>query len=193
MSPVINKKQGFTLVETVSTLAIVVILLGFILPSVFEGMAKYRVLASAQEIGSQVQSARYRSLRNNTMCSFIISASGRQFGIDADGDGSLTSGTQDIVLSLQNSVNFSNLATPPISGATSISTGTKSGVGFTPRGTLTTVNSSTGLPDFATAFPASGIVIYLSGAGNEFAAVTVSAAGRVKTWRSVNGSTWQQS
>ena len=185
-----EKCPGFTLIETAVVLAIVTLVLGFVLPSLRTGLLDYRLSASAQDIAGQVQSARYGALRNNSTCSFILMSTSKQYGLDANADGNI-SGGQEVVLGLQNNVTFADLSTPPVSGATSISTGSKSGVGFTPRGTLTSINSSTGAPDFTTAFPSSGIVIYLTNPGNEFAAVTVSPAGRVRTWRSHNGVNWQ--
>jgi len=185
-----EKCPGFTLIETAVVLAIVTIVLGCILPNLKTGLEDYRLSASTQDMAGQIQSARYGALRNNATCSFILMSTSKQYGIDANTDGNI-SGSQEVVLGLQNSVTFTTLSTPPVSGATSISTGSKSGVGFTPRGTLTSINSSTGAPDFTTAFPSSGVVIYLTNPANEFAAVTVSPAGRVRTWRSQNGVNWQ--
>jgi Tfp pilus assembly protein FimT len=191
MSTIQTGKRGFTLLQTVSALAIVMIVSGVVLPSVMNGLQNYRLSASAQELAGQIQSARYRALQNNSVCTFMLTSTNGHFGIDVDGNGSLTSGTQDVVYGLKDRVSFTTLTTPPITGAPSISTGSKSGVGFTPRGTLTSINSSTGQPDFTTAFPASGVVVYLSNPGNEFAAITVSPAGRVRTWTSANGVTWK--
>jgi len=191
MSTLQTGKRGFTLLQTVSALAVVMIVSGIVLPSVMNGLQNYRLAASAQEIAGQIQSARYKALQNNAVYTFMLTSTDGHFGIDVDSNGSLSSGTQDVVYSLKDRVTFTTLTNPPITGATSISTGAKSGVGFTPRGTLTSINSSTGQPDFTAAFPASGIVIYLSNPGNEFAAITVSPVGRVRTWTSGNGLTWR--
>jgi hypothetical protein len=121
-----------------------------------------------------------------------MSASGRRFGIDMDCDGELSS-TTDVALGLNNNVTFSDLSTPPIANAATLSSGTKTGIGFTPRGTLTAVASS-GQPDFNPAnLAGSGYTIYLSNTRNHFAAVTVSPLGRVRTWTSTsaNGATWK--
>ena len=187
-----NKQQGFSLLEVVIVMGVIVAMTAAVIPNINSSIQNYRLYASAQEIASQVQSARLRAVRGNAMCTFLMSASGRQFGIDMDGDGSVSSGA-DVVLSLNNNVNFSNLSTPPISNATTLSSGTKTGIGFTPRGTLTAVASS-GLPDFNPAsLAASGYAIYLSNTQNHFAAVTVSPLGRVRTWTSTsaNGATWK--
>jgi Tfp pilus assembly protein FimT len=171
-------------------MAVVALVLGFVLPSIRTGLLDYRLSATAQDIASQIQSARYTALRNNSMSSFVLMATSRQYGVDTNADGAV-SGGQEVLLDLQSGVTCTSLTTPPVSGATSISTGAKSGVGFTPRGTLTSLNSSTGQPDFTAAFPTSGVVIYLMNPINKFVAVTVSPAGRVRTWRSQNGVNWQ--
>jgi Tfp pilus assembly protein FimT len=189
-STLITKNIGFTFIETIVTLAIVTMVLGFVVPSIRTGLLEYRLSATVQDIGGQIQSARYTALRNNSMSSFILMATGQQYGVDTNADGTV-SGSQEVLQGLQSGVTCTSLSTPPVSGAASISTGAKSGIGFTPRGTLTSLSSSTGQPDFSAAFPTNGVVIYLINPINEFVAVTVSPAGRVRTWRSQNGVNWQ--
>jgi len=187
-----NKQRGFTLLELMITMGVIVAMTAAIVPNINTSIQNYRLYASAQEIASQLQSARLRAVRGNTMCTFLMSASGRQFGIDVDGDGAISS-SSDVVLSLNNNVSFSNLSTPPISGATTLSNGTRTGIGFTPRGTLTAVASS-GLPDYNPAnLAASGYAIYPSNTRNHFAAITVSPLGRIRTWTSTSssGATWR--
>ncbi|MEW5974915.1 MAG: hypothetical protein AB1898_03805 [Acidobacteriota bacterium] len=189
---IMKKQKGFSAIDLLITVAIATIVLGFILPSINQGLQSYRLNASAQEIAAQIQSVRYRALRDNAVCSFLILPSGRSFGVDANANGSLTGGSGDIVLALQNGINFTAASVPPpsASGSTTLSTGSLNGIGFTPRGGVTAINSSTGLPDFNPAsVPAGGYAIYLLGPGNKFAAITVSTAGRVRTWRG-NGATW---
>jgi len=187
-----NKEEGFSLLEVVIVMGIIVAMTAAVIPNINSSIQNYRLYASAQEIASQMQSARLRAVRGNAMCTFLMSASGRQFGIDLDGDGSISS-SADVVLNLNNNVSFSNLSTPPITSAVTLSNGTKTGIGFTPRGMLTAVASS-GLPDYNPAnLAASGYAIYLSNTQNHSAAITVSPLGRVRTWTSTstNGATWK--
>jgi Tfp pilus assembly protein FimT len=187
-----NNQEGFTLLELVITMGVIVAMTAAVIPNINSSIQNYRLYASAQEIASQVQSARLRAVRNNAMCTFLMSASGKQFGIDTDGDGNISS-SADVVLGLNSNVSFSDLNTPPIASAVTLSSGTKTGIGFTPRGTLTAVASG-GLPDYNPAsLAASGYAIYLSNTQNHFAAVTVSPLGRVRTWTSTSasGATWK--
>jgi prepilin-type N-terminal cleavage/methylation domain-containing protein len=187
---VTRTNRGFTLIEATVALGIVGLTLAFVLPSVRTGLLNYRLLSTAQDIANQIQSSRYTALRNNSMSSFLLMATSKQYGVDSNADGTVN-GTQEVLLAFQTGVTCTSLSTPPVSGATSISTGTKSGIGFTPRGTLASLNSSTGQPDFSVAYPSNGVVIYLLSPTNEFAAITVSPAGRIRTWRSQNGVNWQ--
>ena len=187
-----NKQTGFSLLEVVIVMGVILTLTAAVIPNINSSIQNYRLYASAQEIASQAQSARLRAVRGNAVCTFLMSASGRQFGIDMDGDGVISS-SADVVLTLNNNVSFSNLSTPPITNAATLSSGTKTGIGFTPRGTLTAV-ASNGLPDFNPAnLAASGYAIYLTNTQGHFAAVTVSPLGRVRTWTSTssNGATWK--
>lgn len=188
-----QNQRGFTLLEVVIVMGVVLVMMAAMIPSINTAIQNYRLSASAREIASQLQSARYRALRNNTMCTFLILASGRQFGIDMDGDGNLTAGTQDVLLTLNNNVNFATLTTPPAAatGAATLTNGsTKAGIGFTPRATLTAVTSS-GTPDYNPAnLSANGYAIYLANSRNRFSAITVGPTGRVRTWASENGTNW---
>ena len=187
-----NKQRGFSLLEVLIVMSVIVAMTAAVIPNINTSIQNYRLSASAQEIASQVQSARLRAVRGNAMCTFLMSASGRQFGIDVNGDGNI-SGSGDVVLGLNTNVNFVDLSTPPITSAATLSNGTKTGIGFTPRGTLTAVASS-GLPDYNPAnLAASGYAIYLSNTQNHFAAITISPLGRVRTWTSTsaNGATWK--
>ena len=187
-----NSQNGFSLLEVAIVMGVILAMTAAVIPNINTSIQNYRLSASAQEIASQVQSARLRAVRGNAMSTFLMSASGRQFGIDVDGDGNISS-SADVVLGLNTNVNFANLSTPPIANAVTLSNGSKTGIGFTPRGTLTAVALS-GLPDYNPAnLAASGYAIYLSNTQNHFAAVTVSPLGRVRTWTSTsaNGATWK--
>src|SRR5262245_65099101 len=130
-----NKQRGFTLLELMIAMGVILAMTAAIVPNINTSIQNYRLYASAQEIASQVQSARLRAVRGNAMCAFLMSASGRQFGIDVDGDGNISS-SADVVLGLNTNVSFSTLTTPPVANAATLSSGTKTGIGFTPRGTL---------------------------------------------------------
>lgn len=186
-------KAGFTMTEVVVVLAIVATMLGAIIPNLMTAIQNYRLSASARDVASQIQNARYRSLRNNAVCSFMLLPSSGLFGVDLNGDGTISTGTSDVILPLNTNISFANLNTPPASltNVTTLSTGSVSGIGFTPRGTLANINSTTGLPDFSTALPTNGFVMYLSNTRNKYMAITVSPAGRVRTWSSSNGTTWR--
>src|SRR6185436_13049927 len=107
-----NKQQGFSLIEVVIVMGIVVAMTAAVIPNLNSSIQNYRLYSSAQEIASQLQSARLRAVRGNATCTFLMSASGRQFGIDMDGDGNISS-SADVVLGLNNNVSFSDLSTPP--------------------------------------------------------------------------------
>ena len=126
-----NKQEGFSLLEVVIVMGIIVAMTAAVIPNINSSIQNYRLYASAQEIASQVQSARLRAVRGNAICTFLMSASGRQFGIDMDGDGSISS-SADVVLTLNNNVSFSNLSTPPISNATTLAAARKRGSGLLP-------------------------------------------------------------
>jgi Tfp pilus assembly protein FimT len=183
--------RGFTILEVTIVLGIALVMTAAMIPNISASLQNYRLYSTAQEIASQIQLARMRALRDNRMATFLVTASGRQFGIDTTADGNLTSGSGDVVMNLDNGVSFAALTSPPVTGAVLLSSGTKSGIGFTPRGTLTAITTS-GTPDYNPAnLAAAGYAVYLSNTQNHFAAVTVSPMGRVRTWTSGSGTSWK--
>ncbi len=100
-----NKQEGFSLLEALIVMSVIVAMTAAVIPNINTSIQNYRLSASAQEIASQVQSARLRAVRGNAMCTFLITASGRRFGIDVDGDGNISS-TADVALGLNTNVNF---------------------------------------------------------------------------------------
>ncbi len=182
------KQKGFSQVELLIAVGIILILTVMSLPSLMNGMAVYRLNSAAHNIASQIQGARFRAIRNNSTQSFLVTAT--RSGIDNNINGNLTD-SQDIAYPFSSGVNIATCSAAPVASSSDIGPGTSgiNGIAFTPRGTLRPVTTS-GTPDFSTAFPSSGVFICLSNGPKLFAAVTVSPAGQVRTWRSKNGSSW---
>jgi Tfp pilus assembly protein FimT len=182
------KQKGFSQVELLVAIGIILLLTVMALPSILNGMAVYRLNSAAHNIASQIQAARFRAIRNNSTQAFLITAT--RSGIDTNVNGNL-SDSQDIVYPFSSGVNIATCSAAPVASASDIGPGMAgiNGIAFTPRGTLRPVSTS-GTPDFSTAFPSSGVFVCLSNGPKLFAAVTVSSAGQVRTWRSKDGSSW---
>ena len=183
-----TNSRGFTVVEFLVVVLIVLAIVAAALPSINETLDGYQLYSTASEVSSQIQNVRYRALKTNTTVSFL--ATGSNFGTDANADGNLTS-SQDTSLTLPAGVTFVQLTSPPVSGAVNLtpSGSNVKGLAFTPQGTVANVGT-TGLPDFSTAFSANGGVIYLTSRTGKFSAITISPAGRVRSWKSNDASTW---
>jgi Tfp pilus assembly protein FimT len=182
------KQTGFTVTELLIAVFIILLVTVMALPSIMSGMAVYRVNSAAHSIASQIQTARFRAIRNNSTQSFLVTST--RSGVDTNINGNLNDG-QDMVYPFSSRVFTTTCSAVPVASATDIAPGASgtSGIAFTPRGTLKPLTNS-GTPDFSTAFPSSGIVLCLSNGSNLFAAISVSPAGLVRTWRSKNGSSW---
>jgi len=184
----IRSQRGFTVAEFMVVALIILAITAAALPSINRTLDSYHLYSTASEVATQIQNARYRALKTNATVSFL--ATGNNFGTDANADGNLTS-SQDTSLTLPDGVTFVQLTSPPVSGAVNLtpSGSNVNGLAFTPQGAVANV-SSIGLPDFSTAFSANGGVFYLSSRAGKYSAITVSPAGRVRSWKSNNASTW---
>lgn len=180
--------RGFTVTEFLVVVLIVLAIMAAALPSVNETLDGYQLYSAASEVATQIQNARYRALKTNSTVSFLATAN--RFGTDTNADGNLTS-SQDTSLTLPDGVTFIQLTSPPVSGAVNLSPSASNvkGLAFTPQGTVASLTTA-GLPDFSTAFSANGGVIYLTSRTGKYSAITISPAGRVRSWKSNDASTW---
>ena len=60
-----NKQAGFSLLEVLIVMSITVAMTAAVIPNINSSLQNYRLYASAQEIASQLQSARLRAVRGN--------------------------------------------------------------------------------------------------------------------------------
>lgn len=199
--------RGMSMVELVIVVAVTMVLAAILLPNIINTTYNIRLRSAANDVSGLLQQAHFRAIRDNTyypVCSTTIGSNNRTtlFFIDM-------SATRNCSASWSNTyptVQLGGNVTRRTSGYPAISS---MSLGFTPlvastsppyfssRGTPCSVNNNLCLnvytpPSGTTVIAAYGIFLTDSrpGGGSGWSAVTVSPAGRVRTWM-WDGSKWE--
>ena len=186
------QQGGFSLIEVVAALGVVATMLAFVIPSISVASKSYKLKALAKELEGQLQNGRISAINRNKVASLVFSSDNSWYYLDVNGNGSADSGEST---SWAPTGGYSLNVAAPSTALTSAVLGSTSdpttlpnrGVSFSPRGSVNQVNS--GQVATSTKLAAPG-VIYLKDAGNNYAAVTITSAGRIRSW-TLRGTTWR--
>ncbi|HKS66344.1 MAG TPA: GspH/FimT family pseudopilin [Candidatus Acidoferrales bacterium] len=172
------RRNGFTLVELLTVVAIIFTVAAIGVPKLITAIRVDRVRSGAAAILSVVQQARSYAVQKNTTVNVYRGAvAGGNSGAFADTTGSGSSFSNgDIYSSYPANVTTGTSSSAP-SGLTS------SLIGFT-------ASSSTSLSFNSLGTASAGVVYYVTDAYGDWAAVSVSPLGRSKVWV-WNGAQWQ--
>jgi prepilin-type N-terminal cleavage/methylation domain-containing protein len=189
-----KSNKGFTLIELVVVVAIIIVITALSLPSLLNSMATIRLRSAAQNLAGILQQARVRATHDNavvglgcTPFNVAIDTCTQTFLVDKAGN-QLTNPVQ-----IQLPQNVSYTTSPPATisdAAVGFTKTTAPGAQpfFNARGVPCQFNAGTCQTTVAGGGNAN-FVFYLTGPSG-LAAVSVSPAGRVKVW-SYSSSKWQ--
>ena len=182
-------ESGFTLAEMIIVVAIILVVGAMAIPNLTRAIDASRIKGSAQALAAAYQDARIRATQNDTSYQVLIPPPGisiAQVCIDLDRDGTCSAGDPTTTFPAQ--VRVSNLGVPVPLGPAQLNYQTIDTEHLTPPANGLTWNAF-GLPCQqrpAGTCTAMGWVQYLqlqrANGDVMYAAVTVSATGRVKTW-----------
>lgn len=193
--------RGFSMLELLIVVAIVLIVSAMAVPVVMNSVRQMRVRATASEVAGILQTARMRAVRDNTyyhtLSTLVVEGGARrvQVWVDLDDDGAYDAATAttegEPVTLLPSSIFFradGNPSTDTMKLAYDAEAPTVT-PRFNARGLPCTMNGSI----CETGSPPVGFQYYMSGpglfGGEIWAAVSVSPAGRIKTW-TWTGTAW---
>jgi len=189
-----RRERGFSLLELLIVVAIIMITVSFAIPMISSSMTQYRLRATAVDVNSLLQRARVQAIKDDRTysitgcpvsgsCGALSSTTTRSLLLDANGNNQYDVG--DLTVQLGQGV---TLTTAPASTITAGALGfapqpLNSVVGFTSRGTpCIGANPCVGI---AGGQPV-GFIFYLTSAsgqnGTALAAISVSPSGRFRSW-----------
>ena len=184
--------HGFSTLELVVGMAIILILSGIAIPTITRTLRTYQLTDVATQVASILKLTRFEAIRRNTPISCVISEpvanAQATMWSDNNGDGVASPGEKQIVLGSNTTL------VPPAAVPSTAALASAVGVD-----TLTPLNPSADNIRFdqrGAATPAAVYVLYIGNAAmpeNGFRAVVVLPSGSIQVWTYTGGApTWQQ-
>lgn len=184
-----RRANGFSAMELVVAMAVVLVISGIALPSINTSMRVYQLNSVAGRVADQFKSSRFDAIRRNTAttCYITPTQGGYQLWTDAKGTGvyvntdhtTVITGSQTLVASVPLGGSLSSSL--GVTGTTTLSgSGSQVSLAFDPRGAVAGNNAVQ--------------VLYIGYTGNPgygYRAVVVMPSGSVQVW-SPNANGWAQ-
>lgn len=193
-----GRSRGFSIVELVVSLCVMLILTAIAIPSLLRSLRAYQLNDAATRLSAMLKFARFEAVRQNTQVNFIMQASGTGYlvGVDSNHDntGTLDSKEKQELIAGFATLVPSGVAPPPSAitaalGGASLTTksGSIGSITFDARGAI-----RTGLGGSVS----SSIYVFYIGSINDpdpgFRAVILLPTGSVQIWSTTSTGPWQQ-
>jgi type IV pilus assembly protein PilA len=197
-------KAGFTVVELLIVVAIVLIVAAIAVPNVLSFVHAAKLRGAGSDFSSLLQTARFRSVQDDRFySSYIIAGPPRQAYVDITGNGGTGWVVGDPLIAMTSEVtavaaasapNTTNLQGQllPAGSTLTVKDGSTTGtpVIFSPRGLPCTTQAATGGTVCDSAGGATAFWVFFQDTiTTNWEAVTVSPAGRVQKWQ-YGGNAW---
>jgi prepilin-type N-terminal cleavage/methylation domain-containing protein len=182
-----STERGFSLVELIVVVAMVLTLSAIAVPSVMQSIGIYRLNVAATSLQNLVEVTRFSAIRRNTQISFRQTTLNGQnlFYVDLNGTGIYANTDPSYLLPLDMQI---APAGAPAASATNLANtqglGSSGCIGFDSRGVVNYSTCGSGTP--VVWFMSIG----LSSSTTGYRAVTVSPMGQAKSWTASSNSIW---
>ena len=192
-----SSKRGFSLIELMIVMSVAIIVTAMAVPVFRSAMTQYQLRTTTVEIATLLQRSRMQCIQTNRALPVIAAGGSNRIFLDQDLSGTYNdvAGNREPMVLLPNNTVFLNAAPTAIPQATLGFVGQNFPAQFDNRGLPCIVNGGV-CRNFvvggANAGAPVGYLVYLRqtvGAAFNYAAVSVTPAGQVKTW-AFNGTTW---
>ncbi|HZD93589.1 MAG TPA: prepilin-type N-terminal cleavage/methylation domain-containing protein [Candidatus Sulfotelmatobacter sp.] len=188
-----SRERGFSLVELMTVCVVLIIISAIAVPNIARINASYKLDASGHSVASLLQQARMQAVKTNQPAYAKYDNATGMVYITSDPGLAYVAGNPDVAVS--KGLTF-NAAPPSFHGQLDAYVGAgvwqiPDNIGFNARG-LPCI-AVPGNPALCVSFPPKGFEWFIQNGSGGWVAVTVTPAGRIKTWRlnSTSAGTWQ--
>lgn len=207
--PTTSKERGFSLLEMMVVVTIILIMSAFAMPSLLRAIRSYQLESAGRRVGNMILRARYEAMqRNRYVCAFFERTGGEgRYGLDLAGpdsqpcnDAAPTIGATEPYMVTDNIVNWwfnDNPSYPPLNGLPAGYNSTlttqmpaRFRVTFSPRGTVV----MPGVGNTWTLASRVTLICLVRNIPNDFDAVlvTITPVGRIKLYRWRWAKQWEE-
>jgi prepilin-type N-terminal cleavage/methylation domain-containing protein len=189
MAAMRTKESGFSMIEMMIVCVIMAIIAGMAIPNIFRTYRNYQLDAAGHSVASLLQQARIQAVKTN-LPAYAIAANNSSFTyVTSTPTGAYVNGNPDVAVSTavtfqppDTSAGFHTQLDAYLQGTPLVvgTAGYDGSIGFNARGLPCTTagNPTVCTPPVGT----NGFIWFMQSAGG-WEAVTVTAAGRIKSWR----------
>ncbi len=193
-----RKQRGFSLLESLAVVGVVLILSAIAIPFVNSAVRHYQLESSARSVSNALLVARYEAIRRNLLASTVYREvpAPPVYGIDVNGNSTVDAG--EPVVPLSPNVRMTNVGAPPLTsmGPTydcapacpALPDNSPFQVSFSSRGTVMQQVGS-GLQNYWIEATRVYVLFLRHTVSGQWAAVTVTPGARTRVWI-WNGTAW---
>ena len=178
---------GFTIVELVVSIAVILIITGVALPSFLQSYRTYQLSDAASKAASLLKLTRFEAIRRNTpvSCQIRQAGSATNFWVDSNGNANMDVGETQVV--------FTGTIGPMSAGAAPGTDALASAVGVPTLTSVSPTNATVTFDQRGAVNPAAVYVLYLGNTalpnlGSR--AVILLPSGSVQVWSADSSGTW---
>jgi|ERR1700688_326222 type IV fimbrial biogenesis protein FimT len=190
--------RGFSLVELLVVLGIIMVVSGMAVPQVVATLRSYQVTSAAYQVADAIKFSRFEAIRRNTTTSFLASPLGTRWAVGTDSNGNTTLDVSERQYDMSGNMTLLTAAAVPTSGtlaaalnvgAVTVLSGNAAvkAIAFDPRGAVNFAASAGGV---ATVY-----VFYVGPAfqsTQDYRAVVVMPSGLTQVWTGNALTAWRQ-
>jgi prepilin-type N-terminal cleavage/methylation domain-containing protein len=190
--------RGFSLVELLVVLGIIMVVSGMAVPQVVATLRSYQVTSAAYQVADAIKFSRFEAIRRNTTTSFLASPLGTRWAVGTDSNGNTTLDVSERQYDMNGNMTLLTAAAVPTSvtlaaalnvGAVTVLSGNAAvkAIAFDPRGAVNFAASAGGV---ATVY-----VFYVGPAfqsTQDYRAVVVMPSGLTQVWTGNALTAWRQ-
>lgn len=187
---------GFSMVELVISVCVMLILTALAIPSIMRSMRTYQLNSAAASVSDMLKFTRFEAVRRNTQINFLMQANGPGWFVGADSN---NNGTLDPIEKQQSIAGYATLlpagTAPPPTAIRAALSGAALNTASGANGTVTFDARGAVRQGIGAALAINPYVFYVGNAADPdsgYRAVVLLPSGSTQTWTAPAGGPWRQ-